>query len=114
VALDDIEKTAFIRIDGLWVLLLMPHGIETTSAWFMCMIADALKKHICKGYYLVFIDDISITSDTAEKHGQHVRAVMDTHRKNSFRQKDRKCTFGRTETEFVGYWDTRSGVGIPE
>jgi hypothetical protein len=66
--------------------------------------------HIAKSYCVVFMDYISIISDTQEEHKRHVRAVMDTLQKNNFKLKGEKCTFGRRETEFVGYRVARTGI----
>jgi hypothetical protein len=72
----------------------MPQGILTAPAWFMCMVAEILKKHISKNYCIVFMDDISIYSDSIADHERYVQVFMDTLRKYSFRLKDAKCTFG--------------------
>jgi hypothetical protein len=114
VASDDIEKTAFVGSDRLWESLVVPLGITTAPGWFMRMVANALKEHISKGYGLGFMDDISVDSDSAEEHGRHVRAIMDTLRINNFKVKDKKYAFERVETEFVGYRVTGSGVRIQE
>ena len=114
VASADIEKTAFIGPDGLWEWLVVPQGISTAPAWFMRMISDTLAQHTKDDYCIVFMDDIEIYSDTEEQHKQHVRLVMDTLRKNNFKLKDRKCTFGRTETEFVGFRIGPNGIRLLE
>lgn len=52
---------------------------------------------------MVFIDDILIFSDSKQDHDRHVRAVLDTLRREGFRLKEKKREFGRGETEFVGF-----------
>jgi hypothetical protein len=42
------------------------------------MILEILKNNTARDYAAVFMDNISIYSDTEEQHGQCVRAVMDT------------------------------------
>lgn len=112
VASEDIEKTAFVGPDGLWEWLVVPQGITTAPAWFMRMVSEVLKEHTQKDYLVVFMDDIQIYSDNMEEHVNHVRAVMDTLRKYNFKLKDRKCFFGRKETEFVGYKVDGEGIRL--
>jgi hypothetical protein len=85
VAAEDIEKMAFVGPDGLWEWLVVQQGISTAPAWFMRMVASVLKEHMSKDYAVVFMDDISIYSDSAKEHEIHVRAVMDTLRKHNFK-----------------------------
>jgi hypothetical protein len=112
VAPEDIEKTAFVGPDGLWEWLVIPQGIATAPAWFMRMVSELLAPH--KAYCVVFIDDILIFSATKEEHERHVRAVLDTLRKQGFRLKDKKCQFGRQETEFVGFRVDGKGIRLTE
>ena len=114
VATQDIEKTAFIGPDGLWEWLVVPQGIATAPAWFMRMVSELLAKHIKAGYCVVFIDDILIFSDSQQDHDQHVRAVLDTLRSEGFRLKEKKCEFGRAETEFVGFVVNGRGLRLME
>ena len=114
VAPGDIEKTAFIGPNGLWEWLVVPQGISTAPAWFMRMVAELLQEHTSKDYTVVFLDDTEVYSDTEEDHERHVRAVMDTLRKYNFKLKDSKCTFGRRETEFVGYRVSEDGIRLLE
>jgi hypothetical protein len=78
------------------------------------MVSEVLKDHTAKDYAAVFMHDIVICSDTEEEHGQHVRPVMDTLWKYNFKAKDRKCTFGRPETGFVGYRVSGDGIRLLE
>jgi hypothetical protein len=80
----------------------------------MRMIINVLKNHIKKGYCIVFMDDISVASDTKEEYGHYVYIVMDTLRKNNFNLKEKKCFFGRSATKFVGYQVIGSGIRILE
>jgi hypothetical protein len=73
------------------------------------MVSEVFKDHKAKDYAAVFMDDISIYSDTEEEHRQLVRAVMDTLWKYNF-----KCTFGRSETEFIGYRVNGDGIHLLE
>jgi hypothetical protein len=112
VASEDIEKTAFVGPDGLWEWLVIPQGIATAPPWFMRMVSELLAPH--KAYCVVFIDDILIFSSTQDEHERHVRAVLDTLRKQGFRLKDKKCQFGKAESEFVGFRVDGAGVRLME
>jgi hypothetical protein len=100
---DDVEKTAFVGPDGLWEWLVMPSGLSNAPAEFMRLMYDVLKKHIEKGYCIVFLDDIMIYSKNAREHEHHVRSVLDTLRKEGFRLGSEKCEFGRARTTFLGF-----------
>jgi putative transposase len=78
----------------------------------MRMVSELLAPH--KAYCVVFIDDILIFSSTNEEHERHVQAVLDTLRKQGFRLKDKKCQFGRTESEFVGFKVDGEGIRLME
>jgi hypothetical protein len=92
----------------------VPQGISTAPAWFVRMVLEVLKDHAVKDYAAVLMDGISIYSDMEEEHGQHIRAVMNTLRKYNFKVKGRKCTFGRSETKFVGYRISSDGIRLLE
>jgi hypothetical protein len=74
------------------------------------MVSDLLSPH--KSYCVVFIDDILIFSSTKAEHEKHVREVLNTLRKNGFRLKDRKCEFGRNQTDFVGFKVDGQGIRL--
>ena len=100
---DTIEKTAFIGPGALYEWLVMPFGAANAPREFMHLIADLLIEHIDKGYCIVFIDDILISSRSDEDHERHVRAVMDTIRTVGFRLHGSKCLFGRASMPFLGF-----------
>lgn len=62
----------------------------------MRMVSQLPTEHIKAGHCVVFIDDIIIFSDSKQDHDRHVRAVLDTLRKEGLRRKEKKC-------EFVGF-----------
>jgi hypothetical protein len=76
------------------------------------MVSELLAPH--KAYCVVFINDILIFSSTKEEHERHVRAVLDTLRKQGFRLKDKKCKFGQSESDFVGFKVDGEGVRLME
>jgi hypothetical protein len=68
----------------------------------MRIVSDVLKVHTSKDYALVFMEDITIYSESEEDRICHLQSVMDILRKFNFELKDRKYLFGRKEMEFVG------------
>jgi hypothetical protein len=102
VAPEDVEKTAFVGPEGLWEWLVIPQGIATAPAWFMRMVSELLAQH--KAYCVVFIDDI-LFSATKDEHERHVRAVLDTLRKQGFGLKIRNAS---SDDKKLTLWDSAS------
>ena len=54
----------------------MPFGLKNAPATFQRVIEMALRS-ILRKFYLVYIDDIIIFSDTPEQHLQHIKEVLE-------------------------------------
>jgi hypothetical protein len=114
VAEEDVEKTAFIGPDVLWEWTVIPFGVATTPAWFMCMMSGVLDEHIRKGYCVVFLDDILIFSDSKEEHDGNVHAIMATLPSHGLRLKGKKSFFGLAEADFLGFTVSGAIIQITE
>ncbi|GKE79036.1 putative reverse transcriptase domain-containing protein [Tanacetum coccineum] len=71
---------------------------------------------VCKPYLdkfvIVFIDDILIYSKSKEKHGVHLRLVLELLRKEKLYAKFSKCEFWLQEVHFLGHVVNQSGIHI--
>jgi hypothetical protein len=61
-------------------------------------------------FVIVYLDDILIYSKSPEDHEKHLRAVLSALRQHKLYAKISKCTFGVTETEFLGHIVSDKGI----
>ena len=62
-------------------------------------------------YARTYIDDILITSNgTFEEHLAEVKEVLERLTKAGFRANIRKCSFAKSEVEYLGYLLNREGI----
>ena len=77
---EDIWKTAFKTIQGLYEWLAMPLGLTNASVTFMRVINDVLRPFLDE-FFIVYLDDILIFKKSREEHVMHVNKVLDVLRK---------------------------------
>jgi hypothetical protein len=59
----------------------------------------------------VYLDDIPLTSNgTFEEHSAIMEQVLDILQKANFRASLRKCYFGESKIDYLGYEITRDGI----
>jgi hypothetical protein len=109
---NSIEKTAFVRLTGLYESLVMPFGLANAPREFMRLMTDLLKKHINNGYFIVFMDDIMIYSKDPETHKKHGQVVLNSVRWEGFRLQRQKCQFRNAEAPFLRFMVNRAGVSM--
>ena len=86
----------------------LPMGIKNSPDIFQAIMADLLGD---LDFARTYIDDILITSDgTFEDHMKKLSMVLARLEKAGFRANVRKCFFGQSELEYLGYWLTRDGI----
>jgi hypothetical protein len=72
---EDIPKTTFSTMYGLYTYLVMPFGLTNASAHFMYLMNSVFMLDLYK-FVVVFIDDILIYSKSEEEHAQHLRIIL--------------------------------------
>lgn len=101
MAKEDIPKTAFVTNDGQFEWLVMPFGLCNAPATFQRMMNEILLG-LVPSRCLVYIDDILVFGHTWEAFTQNLKAVLHRLATNGILLNFRKCSFGDTQTEFLG------------
>ena len=76
IAQGDEWKTAFCTHYRHFEYLVMPFGLTNAPTSFQAYINNILRKFLNQ-FYITYLDDILIYSDTNEEHIQHVRSVLE-------------------------------------
>jgi hypothetical protein len=86
----------------------LPMGMKTSPDIFQRIMYELLRDiHNIK----VYLDDILITSNgTFEEHAAIMEQVLDSLQKANFRANLRKCYFGESKIDYLGYEITRDGI----
>ena len=108
---EDVPKTAFRTRYGHYEFVVMPFGLTNAPAVFM-----DLMNRVCRPYLdqfvIVFIDDILIYSRSKKEHGDHLRQVLGTLRKEKLYAKFSKCEFWIRRVEFLGHVVSEEGIHV--
>ena len=107
----DEWKTAFRTRYGHFEYLVMPFGLTNAPATFQAYINKSLIGLIDQ-FYVVYLDDILIYSETQETHVEHVKQVLDRLRRASLFVSLKKCEFFTTRVEFLGFIVSTTGVAM--
>lgn len=105
----DIEKTAFITTAGLYEFVRMPFGLKNEPATFQRLMNEILREYINK-FCIVYLDDILIFSTTLEEHERSLNLIFAKLKKHNLKIQVDKCSFLKTDTEFLGHVLTREGI----
>ena len=104
---DSVKKTAFQIKYGSFHFLVMPFGLCNAPAPFQrtmnLLLHDVSNTN-------VFINDITVYSETLEEHEQNLKNLLKRLQTEQFYSKCTKCSFAQPEIEFCGYIVGRCGV----
>nr|GEU85506.1 hypothetical protein [Tanacetum cinerariifolium] len=108
---EDIPITAFRTLYGHFELQVMPSGLTNVLAVF-----TDLMNRVCKPYLdklvIVFIDDILVYSNDEEKHGRHLKIILELLKNERLYAKFSKCDFWLDSIQYLGHVIDRSGVHV--
>ena len=101
------HKTAFIYKNNIYEWNFMPFGPMNAPIFFQ-RVMNRLFGHL--EFVTVYIDDISIFSDNAAEHIEHLKQVFDILIDNDMKLRIDKCVFGVSETEYLGFLVNNKGI----
>jgi hypothetical protein len=106
--------TTFITDFGLYEFNRVPFGLKTAVSYFQRLMSqevlDGLIGKICEAY----IDDIIVYASTEEGLMERIGTVLDRLRKHNFKVNLKKCKFGVSNLEFLGYIISKEGTSLSE
>ena len=104
MALEDISKTAF-RVPGavgLFDYLVMTFGLKNAGATYQRAMNYIFHDLIGK-LVEIYIDDVVVKSTSAGGHLEDLRQVLERTRRFGLRMNPKKCAFGVSAGQFLGF-----------
>ena len=107
---EDIEKTAFITLKGLYEFKVMPFRLNNAPSTFQRLMNWVLRDFLGIFVAVYLDDDIIYTKGAYEPHLDHIRQVFSVLRKSNLKIKLKKCHFCLSSLAFLGHIVRRKGV----
>ena len=105
----DIPNTAFRTRYGHFEFTVMPFRLTNALAAFMDLMHRVFQTYL-DYFFMVFVDDILIYSQSEEKHEDHLWIFLQALKDHQLYAKFAKCEFWLTEVKFLGHVVLASGV----
>nr|GEW96716.1 putative reverse transcriptase domain-containing protein [Tanacetum cinerariifolium] len=99
---EDIPKTAFRTRYGHYEFQVMSFCLTNAPAVFMDLINRVCKPYLDK-FVVVFIDDILDYSKNEQEHEEHLKLILDLHKREKLYAKFSKCKFWIPKVQFLGH-----------
>ncbi|MBW0511553.1 hypothetical protein O181_051268 [Austropuccinia psidii MF-1] len=88
---------------GLYEYTRMPFGIQNARAPLKSMMHTICQDEILEGWMVVYIDDITIYSETWEDHVHHIEKVLSKLTPINLKISFKQCNFGQQELLALGH-----------
>jgi hypothetical protein len=113
MASEDIHKIVFriLGAVGLFGYVVMTFGLKNASATYQCAMNYIFHDLIGK-LVEIYIDDIVVKSASVEGHLGDVRHVLEQTRRFGLKMNPKKCAFGVSAGQFLGFLVHERGIEI--
>jgi hypothetical protein len=99
---DDIEKTAFKTLLGLFKSLVMTFGLCNAPATFQTFMDTQFANIIATGHVVIYLDDILIFAETMAELMRLTHRVLQRIQDLDLFLRPSKCSFNQTSVEYLG------------
>jgi hypothetical protein len=113
MALEDIHKTAF-RVPGavgLFKYVVMTFGLKNASATYQCAM-NYIYHDLIDKLVEIYIDDVVVKSTSIGGHMGDLRQVFEWTRRFGLMMNPKKCAFGVSAGQFLGFLVHERGIEI--
>ena len=107
----DIPKTAFRTRYMHFEFTVMPFGLTNAPAAFIDLMHRVFQPYLDQ-FFVVFVNDILIYSQSEWEHEYHLRIVLQLLRDHQLYAKFSNCKIWLTEVRFLGHVVSASGVSM--
>ncbi|WRX13175.1 Reverse transcriptase domain - like 10 [Theobroma cacao] len=111
MAPEDMEKTTFVTIWGMFCYKVMPFGLKNASATYqkamVTLFHDMMHKEI-----EIYVDDMIAKSRTKRDHTINLKKLFERLRKFQLKLNLVKCTFGVTFGKLLGFVVSEKGIEV--
>ena len=107
VRVADRSKLAFSFNNKLYEWNVMPFGPTNAPGYFQYVMEHIFGDH---DFIVVYMDDISILSDTWKDHQKHLKIVFDILKSYNIKIRIDKCQFAMDEIQYLGLLVNKYGI----
>ncbi|MBW0553754.1 hypothetical protein O181_093469 [Austropuccinia psidii MF-1] len=97
---------------GIYGYLIMPFGIKNAPSHYERMMNTIFPTELSEGWLIIFIDDISICSDSWSLHLERLAIVLHRVSEVDMKISLKKCSFGFEELKALGHVVSGLSLGI--
>ncbi|KAM4055406.1 reverse transcriptase (RNA-dependent DNA polymerase) [Hirsutella rhossiliensis] len=108
---DSVELTAFRTRYGQFHYKVLPFGLCNGPSTFQRFINTTLWDYL-DSFCTAYLDDILVFSEDKKEHMRHVRLVLERLREAGLQVDIKKCEFGVTKTDFLGFIISTDGISV--
>ncbi|CAL9012200.1 unnamed protein product, partial [Prunus brigantina] len=113
IAEEDVHKTAFRCPEsiGTFKYVVMPFGLKNAGATYQRAMSAIFHDMIGRNFE-VYIDDVVIKSESRLGHLDDLRSAFERMRRNQLKMNPKKCAFGVSAENFLGFLVHQRGIEI--